>query len=80
MQVTRWGLTPGPWHLPQPGQGRGPGKTWRILQEYWLEGLLLCPDPVPVGEGCHCSLTVQGSNQASSRAQGVSQPGVSLEL
>lgn len=73
MQVTHWGLTPGPWHLPQPGQGRGLGESWRILQERWLKGPLLCPDPVQRLRG----LTVQGSDQASSRARGVSPPGVS---
>ena len=73
MQVTCWGLSPGPWHLPQPGQGRGLGKSWRILQECWLQGPLLCPDPVQPVRG----LIVQDSDQASSRAQGVSLPGVS---
>lgn len=72
MQVTH-GPDTGPWHPPQPGQGRGLGKSWRVLQEHWLQGPPLCPDPVQPVRG----LTGRGSDQASSRAQGVSPAGVS---
>lgn len=38
---------------------KGVLKSLGILWEYWLQGLLLCPDPM--GRCLCCSLTVQGT-------------------